>query len=158
MNGTPFGKFHGIHSFHQCWSAGPNLCLKFFFSYSETHQLEKNASQTYLQRFFKWFLPESQAVDELEEMHMKVLSEMTDETTKSVGTVEVRGECGTSIWSKSGRIHALLKTERMSSKKGLFQWGIHLPTSNHLFSGGHWHVSLRGGYHTCPTWSFGYPR
>ena len=31
-----------------------------------------------------------EAVDELEEMHMKVLSEMTDETTKSVATVEVR--------------------------------------------------------------------
>ena len=35
-------------------------------------------------------VPWTEAVDELEEMHMKVLSEMTDETTKSVATVEVR--------------------------------------------------------------------
>jgi len=35
-----------------------------------------------------------EAVDELEEMHMKVLSEMTDETTKSVGTVEAASSAG----------------------------------------------------------------
>ena len=67
-------------------------------------------------------------MDELEEMHMKVLSEMTDETTKSVGTVEVRG-----VWNfDMVQVRSDTCTHgRMSSKKGLFQWGIHLPTSNH---------------------------
>ena len=56
-------------------------------------------------------------MDELEEMHMKVLSEMTDETTKSVGTVEVRG-----VWNfdmvQVRSDTCTPENERMSPKKG----------------------------------------
>ena len=101
----------------------PTYVSSFSFR-KEKHISLKKCEPTISSDFFKWFLPESwEAVDELEEMHMKVLSEMTDETTKSVGTVEVRG-------SKSGRIHTLLKTNECPLKRDYFngEYIFQLPT------------------------------
>ena len=66
----------------------------------------------------------------------KVLSEMTDERTKSVGTVEVWGvwifSTNLWLWSKSGRIYTILKTNECPLKGTISMGNICLNFHFHI--------------------------